>query len=41
MQLEFEIGNNKKYKVNSIGNNIVYTKKLVIKQLLELYYLFL
>ena len=28
MQLEFETGNNKKYKVKGILNNMVYTREL-------------
>ena len=40
MQLKFEAGNNKKYKVESIQDSTVYAKKSV-RQLLELYYLVL
>ena len=41
MQLEFEIGDNKEYKVNGIWNNAVYAKKSTISQLPGLYYLVL
>ena len=40
MQLKFEAGNNKKYKVNGIQDSAVYTKKSV-KQLPRFYYLVL
>ena len=41
MQLDFEFkaGNNEEYKVDSIWNSPVYTKELIIGQLLGLYYL--
>ena len=38
MQLEFEASNNKEYKIKNIQNNAVYTKELVTKQLVGLYY---
>ena len=31
LDFEFEIGNKKKYKVNSIENSAVYTKKLIMR----------
>ena len=30
LEFEFETGNNKKFKVKGIQNNIVYIKKLII-----------
>ena len=41
MQLGFQfvVGNNKKYKVNGIQNNMIYTQKSIIGQLLDFYYL--
>ena len=36
--LEFELGDNKKYKMKIIQNNLVYTKK-ADRHLSELYYL--
>ena len=41
MQLEIEIGYNKKYKINNIWDNTIYIRKLIIRQLLEFYYLVL
>ena len=41
MQLEFEAGGDKEYKVDSIRNSAVYTKELTTKQLPELYSLVL
>ena len=41
MQLEFEAGNNKEYKVDSIGDSTVYAKELATEQLSGLYYLVL
>ena len=41
MQLEFEAGNNKQYKIDGIWNSIVYIRESAIKQLLGLYYLVL
>lgn len=38
LDLDLNIGNNKKYKIKSIKNSIVYTKN-VQSQLLDLYYL--
>ena len=40
MQLEFEVDDNKEYKVEGIWNSAVYTKELA-GQLLKLYYLVL
>ena len=40
IQLEFEAGYDKEYKVNSIWDSVVYAKKLE-GQLLRLYYLVL
>ena len=39
MQLEFEAGNNKKYKVDGILENAVYAEESTIGQLPEFYYL--
>ena len=41
LDFEFEIRNNEVYKVYNIYSSIVYAKKLIIKQLLRLYYLVL
>ena len=41
MQLEFEAGNKKEYKVEEIWNSAVYTKESVTEQLPGLYYLVL
>ena len=41
MQLKFEAGNDKEYKIDSIWNSTVYTKEWTTDQLLELYYLVL
>ena len=41
MQLEFEAGNNKEYKVKSIWDSAVYAKESITDQLPELYYLIL
>ena len=41
MQLKFEAGNNKKYKINGIWDSAVYAKELAIRQLPRLYYLVL
>ena len=41
MQLEFEAGNNKKYKFDSIWDNVVYARESAIGQLLGFYYLIL
>ena len=39
MQLEFEAGDNKKYKVDVIWHSSVYVKESIIGQLPRLYYL--
>ena len=39
LDFEFEAGNNKKYKIDSIWNSAVYIKKLITSQLPRLYYL--
>ena len=39
MQLEFEAGNDKKYKVDGIWDSVVYTKESTTDQLPGLYYL--
>ena len=41
IQLEFEATNNKKYEVDGIWKNAIYTKEWIIKQLPRLYYLVL
>ena len=41
MQLEFEVGNNKKYEVNGIWDSVVYAKESTTGQLPRLYYLVL
>ena len=41
MQLEFEAGNNKKYKINGIQDSAVYAKESSTGQLPGLYYLVL
>ena len=41
LDLKFETGNNKEYEVDEIKTSAVYTKKSIISQLPELYYLFL
>ena len=43
MQLDFlfKANNNEEYKVDDIQNSMVYIKKLIIGQLLGLYYLIL
>ena len=38
LKSEFDIGNNKKYKIKVIKDNVIYTKE-VKKHLLSLYYL--
>ena len=40
MQLEFEAGNNKKYKIERIQDSAIYARKLA-RQLLGLFYLVL
>ena len=40
MQLEFETGDNKEYKVDGIQDSAVYAKESITSQLPELYYLF-
>ena len=39
MQLEFEAGNNKEYKVDGIWDSAIYAKESTIGQLPRLYYL--
>ena len=41
MQLEFETGNNKEYKVDGIWDSAVYARELATGQLPRLYYLVL
>lgn len=38
-EFEFEAGNNKKYEIDGIWNNIIYARELATKQLSRLYYL--
>ena len=40
-QLKFKAGNNKKYKIDDIWDNAVYTRKSITGQILKLYYLVL
>ena len=39
MQLEFEAGDNKEYKIDGIWDSVVYAKESMIGQLQKLYYL--
>ena len=41
MQLQFEAGNDKKYKFDGIQNSVVYAKVSITSRLSELYYLVL
>ena len=41
MQLEFQTGNDKEYKVDDIRDSVVYAKESTIGQLPGLYYLVL
>ena len=38
LDFEFQASNNKEYKVDSIWNSMIYTKKSAIKQLPGFYY---